>query len=217
MNDKCISILTVICQYMVFLYQYEWQDFFYPLWVVPNRVLESRKVTTIVGVCYSCIAVDRYIFSTRRISDVWHIFSVDDSVACWLVFIEAPIIINTSFCCSSQDGIYHTHYVRIVFVLREHFLGFICVMINMQDFMWWGLIENNSRIWEIIPFFGGDSHHDNTWCILNINQCFLFSSSIRRLVTRFYLFHITEYLCILFEIFLCGAFNVFRIVGFYPQ
>ena len=185
MNDKCISILTVICQYMVFLYQYEWQDFFYPLWVVPSRVLGSRKVTTIVGVCYSCIAVDIYIFSTRRISDIWHIFAVDESVACWLIFKEALIFINTSFCWSSHDAIFNTHYVSIVSVLQEQLLVLIFVRINLQEFMWWGLIEHNSRIWEIIQFFGEDSHHDNTWCIFNINQCFLFSSSIGRLVTIF--------------------------------
>ena len=32
--------------------------------------------------------------------------------------------------------------------------------------------NHESRIWEVIPFLGGDAHHDTAWLILNINQCF---------------------------------------------
>ena len=43
---------------MVLLYQNECQDVGYNLWFVPDRILLSREVTNIVGVSYSCIAVD---------------------------------------------------------------------------------------------------------------------------------------------------------------
>ena len=71
-------------------------------------------------------------------------------------------------------------------------------------------------IWDIIPLFCGDYHHDTACCILNIHQYFSLSSSIRRLVTIFYLFNFPECFCILFEIFLCGEFTVSCIVTFYP-
>ena len=155
-----------------------------------------------------------YIFSTKIISDVWHIFSVDESVACWLIVEEAPIFINTSFYCRIQDGISHTHYASIVFALREHFLGFICVRIHLQYFIWWGLTEHKFKIWDIISFFGGVAHHDNAWYILKNHRFFFFPSSIRRHVAVFYLFRLPETFCIIIGIFSSGEFTVFRIVEF---
>ena len=47
--------------------------------------------------------------------------------------------INTGLFWSSQDGIYHTYYVRIVFVVQEKLLRFICDGFHLQDFLWLGL------------------------------------------------------------------------------
>ena len=120
------------------------------------------------------------------IYDICRIIFADERVACLLIFNKSLIFINTGWCCSIQDGIYHTLYVGISFVVRENFFEFICDEFHIQDFLWWCMEEHNIRRWDIISFSGGDAHHNTTLCILNIHH-FLFSSSIRRLVPLIFL------------------------------
>ena len=84
-----------------------------------------------------------------------------------------------------------------------------------QAFLWRGLKEHESRIWDITPFFGWDDHLDTALCILKIQQRLL-SSSILRFVCRFYLFYLPAFFCILFELRLGGALNISRIVVLSP-
>ena len=70
-------------------------------------------------------------------------------------------------------------------LLRENFFVFICRCIHMQDFLFWGLTEHETRRWEIIPFFGGDSHQVPAWYILNIHQFLWFYYFTRWLVPSF--------------------------------
>ena len=159
--------------------------------------------------------MDTYILSIRSIYDVWQVFDIDEGVACWLIVNNSPVFINTGFCSSSQDCVSHMHYVGIEFVAQEKFLDFIYDGLHIQDFLWWGLENHETRIWDIIPSFGGDANHETAWCIINIQQYFLLYSSIRGIVPIFSLFHIPECFWILFDICLCGAFIVYLIVNFH--
>ena len=84
-DEKFIPISTIVCHQVVFMYQSEWYDVGYPVWIVPNRILISRKVTNIIGVCYNCIEIDMYIFPVRIIYGVWKIFDIDQGVGRWLI------------------------------------------------------------------------------------------------------------------------------------
>ena len=142
-----------------FLPQSERHDDGYHLWVIPESIWVSREVTNLVGVCYSWIAMDTWIFSTRRISKFWDIFAIDEGVACWLIVKKTQTSINYGFYCNSKDGIYHMHYAGVLFVSLEHFVDFICDGFYKKYFLWWGLEKDESTRWMIIPFFGGNSHH----------------------------------------------------------
>ena len=74
------------------------------------------------------------------------------------------------------------------------------------DEVWQNMIPEY-RICDIIPFFGGDTHHKTALCILDIHQCFV-SSSTRSFISIFYLFRLTECLCTPFDIFLGGTFSI---------
>ena len=197
---------------MVFLNQPEWQGVGYPLWDIPGRIWVSREVNNLVGVSYSYISVDSYIFSIKVISDVWQIFSIGESIVCWLIVDKAPIFINAGLCCSSQDGVSHMQYVGIMIVAQEHFLDFISGGLHLKDFFWLGMTNHMYKIWEVIPLLGGDAHQEIAWFILNISQCFMFSSSTMGLVTIFSFSHSSECFCILFDTCLCRAFTVTCIV-----
>ena len=153
-----------------------------------------------------------YIFHQEHLwslTYIWHLWNHCILNDC----LEGTNFINTGFCCISQDGIYHTHYFRFFVVVREQLLGLIYAGIHLQDFPQWYLTEYESIRWYIIPLFGEDSHHDTSWCILNIHQNFV-SYSIRIFIPIFYLFHLTEFFCTLFEICLVGELNVSCIVDF---
>ena len=83
----------------------------------------------------------------------------------------------------------------------KNFFDFISDGFHLQYFLWWGLAKHESRRWYIIPFIGGNYHHETKLCILNIDQCILFSSSIRGLVPIFSLISFSECFCIFFEFF----------------
>ena len=106
--------------------------------------------------------------------------------------------------------------LALIFFARGKLLDFISDEFYLQDFLWRGLINHESRRWEVIPFLSGDDHHENSLFILNINQCVFFYSSTRGIVSIFYLLRFSEWFCIFFEIFLCRAFTVSRIATFYP-
>ena len=133
----------------------------------------SREVANLIGLSYSFISLDMYILSNRSISDVWQIFSIGEGVACWFIVDKAPIFINTGLCCSIQYGTSYTHYVGVVFVFLERVFDFISDRFYLQYLLWWGLTTHESRIWEVIPFIGRDSHDDTAWCIFNIYPFFL--------------------------------------------
>ena len=200
---------------MAFLYQSKWQDVGYPLWVIPYIIWVPREVTNFVGVGYSCIAVDTYVLSIRAISDIWQIFYIDEGIACWLIVYKTTIWINSGFYCSSQYGISNTHYVGVAFVVQKHSFGFISDGFHIKYFLWWGLKNRESKIWDIIPFIGGDVRHETTWCILSIHQYFLFSSSIRGIEPRFSLIRFSEWFFTLFEFCLCIAFTVPYMIAFF--
>ena len=69
-DDKIISILSVVGHKVVFLDQYEGQDVIYSLGVMPYRIGISGEVTNFVGVCRSCITMYKYILPIGRISDI---------------------------------------------------------------------------------------------------------------------------------------------------
>ena len=57
-DDKLISILAAVDKKMFFLDQAKGQDVSYPLGVIPDWIIISRKVTKFVGLCHSCITID---------------------------------------------------------------------------------------------------------------------------------------------------------------
>ena len=136
-------------------------------------------------------------------------FSIYEGIACWLVVKKAPIFICYGFCCSIQDGIYHTQYGGVAFVVQERLFDFIIDSLCLKYSLWWCLTKHDSRRWEVVPVIGGDSHHETSWCIFNIYQCF--SSYIRGIVSVFFLLRFSEYFCVLFEICLCISLLVPRI------
>ena len=121
-----------------------------------------------------------------------------------------PIFINTGFCFCSQDGIYHTHYIRIVIIMWEWFLGFICVVFNLNYRLLWVPTKYEYVRLETTSFLVRNSHHDTESFILYIHQYCVSSSYIRWLVSRFSLFRFPEWLCILFDLHLGGAFYIYR-------
>ena len=165
MNKKFIPILVVVSHYMVFLHQSEWHDVGYPFWVISESILVK-----LVGVSYSCIAVDKYLLFIRGISDIWQIFYHDEGIACWLIVEKATNIISTGFYSSIQYGISHRNYVGFSFVARKYFLDFISYGFHLQGLLWWCLSKHQSRRLEVIPFLGECAYHKTGWCILNINQ-----------------------------------------------
>ena len=167
MNNKFIPILVVVNHYILFLHQSELHDVGYPFWVI----LESIWVK-LVGVSYSWIAVDKYLFFIRGISDIWHIFYIDEGVACWFILEKEKCFTSTSLYSIIQYGISHRYYVEVAFVARKYFLDYISYGFHLQGLLWWGLSKHDSRRWEVIPVLGECAYHETSWCILNINQYF---------------------------------------------
>ena len=132
-----------------------------------------------------------------------------------MIVNKTPIFINIGFCFSTQYSIFHTHHFDVPFVEREQFLNFICNGLHLQDFLWWGLGKTSLQdmVYHPIPWWGCPPldymmHPQHS-------PMFFFSSSIRGLVPIFYLIHLYEFFCILFDIFLCRAFIVYCIVKFF--
>ena len=65
-----------------------------------------------------------------------------------------------------------TRIMLALSLLHYNSLWFICDGVHLQDLLCWGLTEYEPMILEIIPFFGGDVHHETAWWILNIRQYF---------------------------------------------
>ena len=57
-NDKLISISSVIGHRVIFMDQAKVQDVCYSLGVIPHRIRISREITKLVGVCHSCVTMD---------------------------------------------------------------------------------------------------------------------------------------------------------------
>ena len=56
-DDKIISILSVVGHRVIFLDQVKGQDVSYPLGVIPYRIRISGEVTNFAGVCHSCVTI----------------------------------------------------------------------------------------------------------------------------------------------------------------
>ena len=69
-DDKLISILAIVGHRVVFLTQSEGEDVRYSLGFIKYRIVISGEVTNFVGACHSCIAMDTWIFSIRRIYNI---------------------------------------------------------------------------------------------------------------------------------------------------
>ena len=59
MDDKLIYVLAVVVHRVVFLDQTKGQDVIYYLGVIPYRIGISGGITNFVGVCHSCVTMDR--------------------------------------------------------------------------------------------------------------------------------------------------------------
>ena len=57
-NDKLISISAVIGHRVIILDQVKGQDVCYSLGVIPHRIIISREITNIFGVCHYCVTMD---------------------------------------------------------------------------------------------------------------------------------------------------------------
>ena len=57
-NEKLISISAVIGHRVIFLDQAKGQDVCYSLWVIPHRIIISREIANLVGLCHSCVTMD---------------------------------------------------------------------------------------------------------------------------------------------------------------
>ena len=57
-DDKLISISAVIGHRVIFLDQAKGHDVLYSLGVIPHKIIISRDITNIVGLCHSCVTMD---------------------------------------------------------------------------------------------------------------------------------------------------------------
>ena len=69
-NEKLISISSVVGHRVIFMDQAKGQDVCYSLGVIPHRIRIYREITNFVGVCHSCVTMYTYILSIRRIYDI---------------------------------------------------------------------------------------------------------------------------------------------------
>ena len=124
-----------------------------------------------------------------------------------MVVEKAPIFINSSLRCGSQDGIAHVHYVGVVL------LNIAVDRFSLYDLLCWSLEEHESRRWWLAPFLGGGSHHETAQSVFDVHQCFLVSCT--RCFWLFLLIRFFKPLYIFFEPGLSWAVIVPRIMTFF--
>ena len=121
MNEKFISVLTVISHYMVFLYQSKWQGIGYTLWVIPDGIWVSRDQS-----CW-CVLLLRFSLHIVIVHQ-GHIWYFKDTFHWWRHSMLIDYLEGTNF---HHFGILMLHPVW--YLLHAFFWHCVCCV---KTFIW---------------------------------------------------------------------------------